>query len=148
MDCVVFSPRKMTGLRDDKLKEGILDILTKIEDVLRPGHVIPKPQATSDFVVKGWGTRRNDRALVYTIPNHKTPARPYEKGVTISEWRQAFEQLTKTGSFSRRWFEAEMAACAKEGGCNFTTIGGVFEALGYATYERGVYVTPATAGKA
>jgi hypothetical protein len=123
-----------------------MDILRKIEDVLRPGQVIPKPQATSDFVVKGWGTRRNDRALIYTIPNHKTPAKPYQKGVTISEWRQAFQQLTKKGSFSRRWFEVEMTACAKEGGCNFTTIGGAFELLGYAKYERGVYVAQASVG--
>jgi hypothetical protein len=41
-----------------------------------------------------------------------------------------------------------MTACAKEGGCNFTTIGGVFEVLGYAKYERGMYVTAATAEKA
>ena len=32
-----------------------------------------------------------------------------------------------------------MTPCAKEGYCNFTTIGGLFELLGHATYEQGRY---------
>jgi hypothetical protein len=79
------------------------------------------------------------RALVYTIPNHKNRTKPYEKGITVPEWDQAFEHLTDTGDFSRSWFEQSMPACAKEGGCNFTTIGGIFELLGYATHEWGTY---------
>ncbi len=115
------------------------DIITEIEESMYPGRVIPKPEATGDFMIKGWGVRRGARALIYTIPNKKTPTKPYEKGITTSEWRQAFRQLTANGEFSRSWFEKGMPACAKEGGCNFTTIGGVFELLGYATHGRGVY---------
>ena len=120
-------------------------ILAEIERGIVPGTKISKPQARADFIVKKvWGTRRGERALIYTIPNHKTPTKPYQKGVTVSEWVQAFEHLTNAGDFSRSWFEQSMPACAKEGGCNFTTIGGIFEVLGHATYDRGMYRTRST----
>lgn len=115
------------------------DILKRIEASVEPGTIIPKPAATGEFVVKGWGTRRGERALIYTIPNHKNPARPYAKGITVPEWQLAYEQLLKTGEFSRAWFNEAMPACAKEGGCNFTTIGGIFQFLGVAEYQRGTY---------
>jgi hypothetical protein len=61
-----------------------------IEDRIRksapPGTVIPKPEATASFVVKGWGKRRGENALVYRIHNHQQPGRPYEKGITVSEF--------------------------------------------------------------
>ena len=114
-------------------------LLARLEKEITPGTVIPKPQARSDFFVKGWGMRRGERSLIYTIPNHKIPAKPYQKGITEFEWITAFEQLRGAGEFTRLWFERSMPACAIEGGCNFTTIGGVFELLGYATYDRGTY---------
>lgn len=114
-------------------------ILAEIETKLVTGMKIPKPKSQADFVVTGWGVRRNERALIYAIPNHKTPTKPYRKGIMESEWIQAFEQLIKAGDFSRKWFKDSMPACAKEGSCNFTTIGGVFEVLGYAAYARGNY---------
>lgn len=116
------------------------DIVREIEKAIRPRRTIPKPQARDDFIVKGWGVRRGERALIYTIPNHKTPTKPYEKGLTASEWVKAFDHLMATGEFTRSWFDRSMPSCAKEGGCNFTTIGGVFELLGYAAYhDRGAY---------
>jgi len=118
---------------------SVKTILAKIEREVTPGTVIPKPQGRADFIVKAWGVRRGERALIYTIPNHKTPTKPYQKGITVSEWLQAFEHLTDAGDFSRSWFERSMPACAKEGGCNFTTIGGIFELLGHAAYDRGTY---------
>jgi hypothetical protein len=114
-------------------------IFEEIEKKIAPGTIIPKPRARAAFIVKGWGMRRAERALIYTIPNHRTPTKPFEKGVTVSEWFKAFERLSNAGHFSRSWFELSMPACAKEGGCNFTTIGGVFEILGHATYGRGTY---------
>ncbi|CAN2536459.1 hypothetical+protein [Methylocapsa aurea] len=83
--------------------------------------------------------RRSERALIYTIPNHKNWTMPYEKGVALSEFSQAFDHLTQMGSFTRSWLTQSMPPCAKEGGCNFTTIGGIFEFLGYATYDHGRY---------
>ncbi len=119
------------------------DVIDRIEKKATPGTVIPKPKACGDYVVKRWGKRRGERALIYTIPNQTHPqpnqAHPHEKGVNESEWIEAFDQLTTTGEFTRLWFETAMADCNKEGGCNFTTIGGIFELLGDAYHERGVY---------
>jgi hypothetical protein len=120
-------------------EQNMSDIVTVLEKIATPGTVIPKPEAKADFKVKGWGSRRGEHALIYTIPNHKNPSKPYEKGITNSEWRKAYQHLTSAGSFGRTWFNQALPACAKEGGCNFTTIGGMFELLGYAAYNRGEY---------
>lgn len=116
------------------------DILDRITKEAIPGTVIPKPEARSDYIVKGWGKRRGESALIYKIPNHKAPMQPYEKGITESEWKKAFCQLMTTGNFSHAWFKSAMPACAKEGPCNFTTIGGIFGLLSLAKYhKRGEY---------
>ena len=84
--------------------------------------------------------RRGERALVYSIPNRRNPSRPYAKGVNVSDWEQAYEQLMSTGSLEYSWFRSSMAECCKSGACNFTTIGGVFVLLGIAVrLGRGVY---------
>ena len=105
-----------------------------------PKTSIPKPKARGDFLVKGWGKRRGENALIYTIPNHNTPSKPYEKGITVSEWEQAYVHISSGADFTRVWFNQNMPHCATEGGCNFTTIGGVFVLLNLAVYkEQGVY---------
>lgn len=115
-------------------------IADRIRINIKPNTVIPKPEAEGDFTVKGWGKRRNQAALVYRIPNHNEPSRPYEKGVTELEFEAAYNQIMKSGALTREWFNAKLPACAKEGGCNFTTIGGVFELLGIVRYSaRGTY---------
>ena len=115
-------------------------IADRIRINVKPNTVIPKPEATADFRVKGWGKRRGEPALIYTIPNHRDSSKPYEKGVTESEFTAAYDRLISNGELRREWFNTNLAACAKEGGCNFTTIGGIFQIIGIASYaERGVY---------
>jgi hypothetical protein len=130
----------MRGSAEDNVTE---QILTEIENKIAVGTIIPKPYARGNFIFKEWKIRRGERAFIYTIPNNKTPSRPYRKGITVSEWVQAFEQSVNTGGFSRSWFERAMPACCKEGGCNYTTIGGTFELLGHAIYD-GTYRSPIT----
>jgi hypothetical protein len=116
-------------------------IVNKVRSFISPGTVIPKPENKGQFVVKGWGERRGEPALIYSIPNHSNSAKPYHKGITVSEFEKAYEVLERSGEFTRAWFNDHLPACAKEGGCNFTTIGGIFQLLGVARYsERGVYV--------
>ena len=55
-------------------------IIDRIRTNIKPGTVIPKPEATADFTVKGWGRRRSKDALIYRIPNHSNPSKPSEKG--------------------------------------------------------------------
>ena len=115
-------------------------LIEKIQ-CLQRGTVIPKPEATADFKIKGWGKRRREPALIYWIPHHKNPTKPGEKGVTVSEFERAHAEIMLNGSFTRIWFNSTLGSCAKEGGCNFTTIGGIFVLLGLARYKsRGTYV--------
>ena len=51
----------------------------RIRESVPPGKVIPKPEAKGNFVMKGWGRRRGESALVYQIPNHREPGKPFEK---------------------------------------------------------------------
>jgi hypothetical protein len=116
-----------------------MDIVAAIEAEVSTGTTIPKPEASEPFLVKGWGVRRKERALIYTIPN-KRGGKRYEKGVTESELRAAFTRLLEFGAFERSWFDENLAACKNEGTCNFTTIGGLFEVVGQARYEgKGTY---------
>ena len=113
----------------------------RIKAVAPPGTTIPKPHARKSFRVKGDGVRRGRPALIYTIPNHREPARPHEKGVTYAELDRAYAQLQRTGELTTAWFQAHLPGCYGEGSCNFTTVGGLFELLGEAEYEgRGRYV--------
>ncbi len=117
----------------------IADDIRKLADYSAGGK-IPKPEAKGAFCIKGMGMRRGEEALIYTIPSH-TGRKPYEKGITITEFSVAQTELNRTGMLTRTWFNENLPACSKEGGCNFTSIGGVFEMLGLASYgNRGNYV--------
>ena len=104
------------------------DIVAAIKELVKPGTPIPKPESDTS-VVKGWGKRRGEPALIYTMKGG------HEKGITESEWRCAFEQLQRKGELTKPWFKDALAKCWKEGDCNFTTIGGVLVLLGVATYN-------------
>ena len=115
-------------------------IIDRIETEILPRTIIPKPRTEEGHRVMGWRVRRDERALVYSIPNRRNPSRPYAKGVTVSDWEQAHEQLMATGSLEYSWFKSAMAECCKIGACNFTMIGRVFMLLGIAVrHGRGVY---------
>jgi hypothetical protein len=115
-------------------------IVDSIRSRIQLNDIIPKPETQSEFIVKGWGKRRNQDALIYKIPNHSAPLRPYEKGVTQNEFEAAYAEIMASGHITRKWFNANLPACAKEGACNFTTIGGIFVLLGVAQHsKRGQY---------
>ncbi len=86
-----------------KNQHELKEMLGLIEQRIKPGTVIPKPQARGKFVVKGWGRRRNERAIVYNIPNHSNPSRPYQKGIIMSEWKMVSSQLFRAGEFTSKW---------------------------------------------
>ena len=102
--------------------------------------IIPKPQSKEDFKIKGEGIRRKEKALIYKIPSHSKKQSYYGKGITETEYKISYQQLLDVGEFTREWFNKNLPNCAKEGSCNFTTIGGLFILQNYATYsERGIY---------
>ncbi len=115
-------------------------IVSKIKMSAKAGTRIPKPESENAFVVKGWGTRRSEPALIYYIPNHQNPSRPHQKGITESEFEKACRQVLKSGELTSKWFNENLAECATEGSCNFTTLGGIFELIGLVEHaERGRY---------
>lgn len=114
-------------LTQEQKQEYTWDTFVRNLFKIKSGTVIPKPE-TNDEKVKGWGKRRKKDALIYIIPPD------HEKGVNLKEFKQAFDQLTNNGDFTRKWFKNNMLDCNKEGGCNFTTIGGIFVLLGIAKY--------------
>ncbi len=106
-----------------------------------PNTVIPKPEAKSDFIVKGIGKRRGEEALIYFIPNHKNPNKPSQKGITRTELEKAYKELNLSGTFTKKWFDKNLIDCSSEGSCNFTTIGGLFQKIGFAKYlSPGIYI--------
>lgn len=109
-------------------------LLNQILRIAPPGTAIPKPSATGKYLVKGRGKRRGEDALVYFIPNRSDNDKPHEKGITASEFEQAYSRLNKTGLLTRKWFKNQLSACDAEGTCNFTTVGGIFTLMGEATY--------------
>ncbi len=112
----------------------IMDAILPKLHRLSPGTVIPKPQTKTDFKIKGWGKRKGQAALIYSIPNHRDPRKPHQKGVTEGEWEKAYRQLLTTGEFTKTWFDAHLPRCSNEGSCNFTTIGGIFSLFNMAAY--------------
>ena len=115
-------------------------LLDRIISTFTPGTEIPKPAAHAPFKIKGEGIIRGERAIMYSIPNRKNPARPSQKGVTASQLEKAYHQLLRSGVLTRDWWNNHVRYSAGEGGCNFTTVGGLLQLLGEAEYvKRGVY---------
>lgn len=120
----------------DRKAKFLQELLTLVENKER----IPKPETDNPFIIKGTGKRRNELAVVYNIPNHKDPDKPHQKGITVSEFIALLNEAQLKGEVTREWFNKNLPACAKEGGCNFTSACGILELLGYLTYAgNGLY---------
>ena len=118
-----------------------MGLIERIKNIAPPGTVIPKPETNRQKVV-GWGWSRGECALVYSIPNKKGKAKQSTKRIKVSDFQAAHKVLIGTGEFTKSWFNQHLRACANDGDCNFTTIGGIFELLGDARHcecKRGVY---------
>lgn len=113
-------------------------IFQRVVNIARPGIIIPKPES-DDTRVKGVGKRRQEEAIIYTMPNHKGGKR-YEKGVTASELVAAYKMLMSEGQFTRQWFIETFPKAYSQGPCNYTSLGGLLILLGAAEYaDNGVY---------
>lgn len=112
--------------------------LTQKIKALSVGMVIPKPESEKNYTIKGLGESRGEEALVYKIPknNPEKHSKESEKRITFTAFYKAYTVLQETSQFTREWFNESLPECAKDGGCNFTTIGGIFEMLGIASYSE------------
>jgi glucokinase len=112
-------------------------IFQQIRSTVSPGATLPG----TNYIVKVLGKRHGEEALVYRIRSRTSGARPSEKGITKSEFEQAYSQLVAAGRFTREWFEANLGRSAAEAPCNFKAMGGVFVMLGIASYKRGEFTS-------
>jgi hypothetical protein len=69
------------------------------------GTLIPKPEAVSEFRIKGWVDSRDGEALAYTIPSHAVPPRPHSKTVSTRRIKLSFVRLMATGELTRSYFK-------------------------------------------
>ncbi len=115
-----------------------MDIFCQAARAFPPGAKLPGTQ----YEAKGLGERHGEKAIVYYIPNSKSPTKPDEKGFTSSELCHALSQLLSAKKFARAWFNSELARGKFSRGapCNFLAIGAVFVGLNLATKQRGLFV--------
>lgn len=73
--------------------------------------------------------------FTYAIGEHGN-----NKKVTFSEVEQTIIEIEKTGVINRKWYEKTFPKRSKSNPCNFTSIGGVLEELGYVKYIESKYV--------
>ena len=104
-------------------------------DLLRslpPGTRIPKPGSDRRYEIKGWVSVNGEERIAYTVAN---------KAIPISWLRKSLGELSRTGRLESAWFRRAFYKGKDLGGCNFTTVGGLFQLIGIAKYSRpGVYV--------
>ena len=112
--------------------------LTQKIKSLPAGTVIPKPESKKAYTIKGLGESRGEDALVYKIPKNdpEKHSKESEKRITFTAFYKAYMVLQETSQFTREWFNESLPDFAKDGGCNFTTIGGIFKLLGIAAYSK------------
>jgi len=97
------------------------------------GTPIPKVDSTREYKIKQWSYRDGEERLSYTVAN---------KSIPVFWIRGCFEELRSTGELRTAWFRERFYHGKDLGGCNFTTIGGLFVLIGIA--ERagaGFYVS-------
>lgn len=116
------------------------EIEIKLKELVDKNSRIPKPETNNEFKILRVGIRRNQPAIIYSIPSHINENIHYEKGITYSEFSSVLNELFNTGYVTRTWFNDNLPECAKEGSCNFTSLCGILELLGYCKYsEKGKY---------
>ena len=118
-----------------------MDIIQAIKDKVPPDTVIPKLNARAAFLVKGWGKRRGEEALIYQIPNHSYPARPHEKGITVTEWRLAYQRVSAGENFEPRLcFARTCPRALRKAPATLPPSAVSSNSLGLVDYQRACYV--------
>lgn len=107
----------------------------ELKQLVQKNSIIPKPHTNNPFRVLRIGRRRNQTAIIYSIPCHTGKKSHYEKGVTYSDFAKVLQGLEKNGFVTLSWFAENLPDCVKEGSCNYTSLCGMLELLGYCKYS-------------
>lgn len=62
------------------------------------------------------------------------------KKVIYKEVEEAIKELELNGSINRSWCNITFVKSAASNPCNFTSIGGVLQELGYVVYNKNKYI--------
>lgn len=76
-----------------------------------------------------------DDGFTYAIGNNGN-----KKKVTFEKVEKAIKEIEATRSIDRKWYEQSFPKRASSNLWNFTSIGGVLEALGYVQYNDKRYI--------
>lgn len=115
-------------------------LLDRIMAEIPVDTVIPKPAAKGKFTLKGEGTAGEERAIYYSIPSREKGKQSGQKFITEKQLEEAYGQLLAAGELTRQWWNENIRHSETEGGCNFTTVGGLLVLLKEAErIKRGTY---------
>ena len=120
---------------------GTTMIIELIKRKVPPGTTIPKPQSKKVYLVIGWkNNRQGEDVLEYSIPTKSGTGKRSRKTIPSSVFEAAHETLCSKGQITKDWFANTFPKVDASGGCNFTTLGGIFEILKLVKRtSRGVY---------
>src|ERR1017187_2252716 len=126
--CMLSGPRRMIHSQSMTWEESYQALKR-----LPIGTSIPKVESTKNYQIKAWYYKDGEEQFSYTVANKAFP---------VSWICGCFEELRKTGELRTAWFRESFYDGEDLGGCNFTTIGGLFILIGIAKRARkGLYVS-------
>jgi hypothetical protein len=96
---------------------------------LKIGTAIPKVEEGKSAKLIEFTKSNGDESFKYSIGENGNG-----KCVLKSEIEESFTILQTSGKFTREWHKEHFPQLESGRPCNFTTIGGIFELLGYAKY--------------
>jgi hypothetical protein len=100
-------------------------LIDRILAKIAVGTKIPKPRSTGEFVFKGECEVDGERGIRYSIPSKTKSASAQTKRLSASQLESAYRELRTSGEISKSWWTENVASSSSEGGCNFTTFGGL-----------------------
>jgi hypothetical protein len=96
---------------------------------IHDGMVFNKVKGSSSII------KVTDDGFTYAIGNNRN-----KKKITFEEVEKAIKQIEAIGLINRKWYKQSFPKRASSNPCNFTSIGGVLEALGYVQYSDKQYI--------
>ena len=111
-----------------------------IKETIKPGTIIQKPKSKKKYHFLGCGVSRGEESFVYELPTNPNTKRSSKKRIPCSAFNEAYKILLKNGEITKTWFASAFPKVNADGGCNFTTLGGVFQIIKLAEWiNAGTY---------
>jgi hypothetical protein len=127
----------MRARSEVRFGRGALVLIDRIAEIPQ-GTQIPKPSSTRNYTLKEVGVRGDARVVAFSIPRKN--GKRETKLITEEQLEKAYSHFKATGSIDKAWWKANVSLKEDEGGCTFTSFGGLLIVLGEAERAgRGKY---------